>query len=103
MKAELIFVLEGTISDLGLTLELRTSYLPNEVLFDYRFEACCERSHKGKCLIDWAKFDDTVSVSSTSSLTVPSPLSPVVFPVSIGDRHLQSRLRHDGCLPHVCF
>eukprot|EP00045_Choanoeca_perplexa_P004958 m.42065 g.42065 ORF g.42065 m.42065 type:complete len:386 (-) comp12852_c0_seq7:51-1208(-) len=99
MKAELIFVLEGTISDLGLTLELRTSYLPNEVLFDYRFEACCERSHKGKCLIDWAKFDDTVSVSSTSSLTVPSPLSPVVFPTA--SRRSSSAKTRDGNGQHL--
>eukprot|EP00730_Choanoeca_flexa_P013196 TRINITY_DN5059_c0_g1_i1.p1 TRINITY_DN5059_c0_g1~~TRINITY_DN5059_c0_g1_i1.p1 ORF type:complete len:400 (+),score=75.90 TRINITY_DN5059_c0_g1_i1:95-1294(+) len=87
IKAEFIFVLEGTISDLGLNLELRTSYVPEEVMFGYRFETICTRLSSGKCEVDWTRFDNMHNLSAQNEQAV-SPLSPVMF---AGNNNLKRR------------
>lgn len=56
-KAEIVLVIEGTVQEVGLSLQLRTSYTPDEVLFHHRFTNIIHRHAEGGCWVDWAMFD----------------------------------------------
>lgn len=56
-KAEIVLVMEGTVQEVGLTLQLRTNYTPEEILFHHRFTNIIHRHAEGGCWVDWAMFD----------------------------------------------
>eukprot|EP00055_Hartaetosiga_balthica_P013956 m.74123 g.74123 ORF g.74123 m.74123 type:complete len:481 (-) comp8440_c0_seq1:2711-4153(-) len=64
--AEIVLVLNGEIGNLGLTVELRSSFLPREVLFHHRFKQVCFRQVDGSCWTDWSNFDRVVPESGYS-------------------------------------
>eukprot|EP00056_Hartaetosiga_gracilis_P012817 m.206152 g.206152 ORF g.206152 m.206152 type:complete len:315 (-) comp13754_c1_seq20:1883-2827(-) len=59
--AEIVLVLNGEIANLGLTVELRSSFLPREILFNHRFQQVCFRQVDGSCWTDWSSFDRVLS------------------------------------------
>eukprot|EP00049_Salpingoeca_infusionum_P022972 m.9745 g.9745 ORF g.9745 m.9745 type:complete len:740 (+) comp5488_c0_seq1:398-2617(+) len=59
-SAELVLIVSGEIVSLGSTMELRSSFLPDEIKFGYRFTAVPMRMPDGSCFTDWSLFDEIV-------------------------------------------
>jgi len=57
---ELIVVLEGVVESTGMTTQLRTSYLPQEILWGRRFrELSSHKNETGRHVFDFELFNDT--------------------------------------------
>lgn len=57
IKAEFLLLIEGTIQTTGLPVHARTSYTPDEICFNYRFQNITTRLDNGLCRVDWSNFD----------------------------------------------
>eukprot|EP00051_Salpingoeca_urceolata_P015243 m.196679 g.196679 ORF g.196679 m.196679 type:complete len:804 (-) comp18331_c0_seq3:160-2571(-) len=60
INAEIILVIEGTIQTTGLQMQMRESYLPEDLMFDHRFVSMVRRQGDGTTRIDWSLFDTVV-------------------------------------------
>ena len=59
-KFEIIVILEGTIESTGMSIQVRTSYLPSEILWGHRLSPLMSYKKKdGKYMIDHTKFHVT--------------------------------------------
>ena len=54
---ELVVMLEGNIETTGAACHIRTSYLPQEILFGYRFTPIYPKFTNSEYLFDYSKFD----------------------------------------------
>lgn len=54
---EIVVILEGNIETTGASCHIRTSYLPQEILFGYRFKPIYPKFTDFEYLFDYAKFD----------------------------------------------
>lgn len=54
---EIVVILEGNIETTGASCHIRTSYLPQEILFGYRFTPIYPKFTDFEYLFDYAKFD----------------------------------------------
>lgn len=68
-KFEIITVLEGTVESTGQAIQVRSSYLPSEVKWGYRFEPIVSTHGYGRyaqTIIDYNKFNRVVKVDMPS-------------------------------------
>lgn len=66
-KFEIITVIEGTVESTGQSIQVRSSYLPSEVRWGYRFEPIVSTHGFGKyaqTIIDYNKFNRILSVDT---------------------------------------
>ena len=57
-RFELVVILEGIIESTGMTTQARTSYLPSEILWGYRFERLISfQRDDGLYRIDYSRFN----------------------------------------------
>lgn len=54
---EIVVILEGNIETTGASCHIRTSYLPQEILFGYRFVPVYPKFTDAEYLFDYSKFD----------------------------------------------
>ena len=60
---EIVVMLEGNIETTGAACHIRTSYLPQEILFGYRFTPTFPQFTNAEYLFDYSKFDQVEPVS----------------------------------------
>lgn len=65
---ELVLILSGTVESTSATCQVRTSYLPEEILWGYEFIPAISLSANGKYIADFSLFDQVVKVASPSGL-----------------------------------
>lgn len=76
---ELLVIMSATVEPTSATCQVRTSYLPDEILWGYEFPPVVSLSPSGKYVADFAFFD---KVAKTKTQTLfkhgapPSPSSP---------------------------
>ena len=83
-RYELIVVLEGIVEPTGMSIQARTSYLPNEILWGYRFVNVLNYQRKdGEYKIDYGSFNSlykvdtpTCSAKMQSNFNIKGPPSP---------------------------
>jgi len=66
-KFEIITVLEGTVESTGQSIQVRSSYLPSEVKWGYRFEPIVSTHGYGRyaqTIIDYNKFNQIIQVDT---------------------------------------
>ena len=64
-KFELVIILEGTVEPTGMVTQMRTSYLPDEILWGHRFERLITyQKQNGKYAIDYDRFHHTIAVDT---------------------------------------
>ncbi|XP_072342931.1 ATP-sensitive inward rectifier potassium channel 1-like [Scyliorhinus torazame] len=61
---ELVVFLDGTIEATSATCQVRTSYIPEEVFWGYRFSPIVSKSKEGKYRVDFSNFGKTVQVDT---------------------------------------
>ena len=59
---EIVVMLEGNIETTGAACHIRTSYLPQEILFGYRFTPTYPKFTNSEYLFDYSKFDQVEPV-----------------------------------------
>ncbi|KAJ7998325.1 hypothetical protein DPEC_G00221520 [Dallia pectoralis] len=62
---EIIVILEGVVETTGITMQARTSYIPEEILWGRRFVSIMTEED-GRYSVDYSKFGNTVSVRMPS-------------------------------------
>uniref|UniRef100_A0A8C5PG00 Potassium inwardly rectifying channel subfamily J member 10 n=1 Tax=Leptobrachium leishanense TaxID=445787 RepID=A0A8C5PG00_9ANUR len=60
---ELVVILSGTVESTSATCQVRTSYLPEEILWGYEFSPVLSLSSSGKYVADFSLFDQVLKVS----------------------------------------
>ncbi|NXF12492.1 KCJ10 protein, partial [Smithornis capensis] len=60
---ELVVILSGTVESTSATCQVRTSYLPEEILWGYEFTPAISLSASGKYVADFSLFDRVVKVA----------------------------------------
>uniref|UniRef100_A0A8C6V1S6 Potassium inwardly rectifying channel subfamily J member 10a n=1 Tax=Neogobius melanostomus TaxID=47308 RepID=A0A8C6V1S6_9GOBI len=73
---ELLVILSATIEPTSATCQVRTSYLPDEILWGYEFPPVVSLSPSGKYVADFAFFDKVAKTKSTPLLKRALPPSP---------------------------
>jgi potassium inwardly-rectifying channel subfamily J len=64
-KLELVVVLEGVVESTGMTTQLRTSFLPAEILWGHRFhDLSSYKSDEGQHVFDFELFNATFPVET---------------------------------------
>uniref|UniRef100_G1T290 Potassium inwardly rectifying channel subfamily J member 10 n=4 Tax=Glires TaxID=314147 RepID=G1T290_RABIT len=63
---ELVLILSGTVESTSATCQVRTSYLPEEILWGYEFTPAISLSASGKYIADFSLFDQVVKVAPPS-------------------------------------
>ncbi|XP_010118219.1 PREDICTED: ATP-sensitive inward rectifier potassium channel 10, partial [Chlamydotis macqueenii] len=61
---ELVVILSGTVESTSATCQVRTSYLPEEILWGYEFTPAISLSASGKYVADFSLFDQVVKVTA---------------------------------------
>ncbi|XDC86114.1 hypothetical protein R6Z07F_017287 [Ovis aries] len=61
---ELVVFLDGTVEATSATCQVRTSYVPEEVLWGYRFAPIVSKTKEGKYRVDFHNFSKTVEVET---------------------------------------
>jgi potassium inwardly-rectifying channel subfamily J len=66
-KFEIIVILEGTIESTGSLTQIRTSYLPSEILWGHRLAPLVTFpvGNGGRCTIDYHRFHDTLPIPTS--------------------------------------
>lgn len=88
-KFEIITVLEGTVESTGQSIQVRSSYLPSEVKWGYRFEPIVSTHGYGRyaqTIIDYNKFNRIIEV-------ITPKCSPVEYYAS--ERALEREADHE--------
>ncbi|XP_004571549.1 potassium inwardly rectifying channel subfamily J member 11, like [Maylandia zebra] len=62
---EIIVILEGVVETTGITMQARTSYIPEEILWGRRFVSIITEEDSRYC-VDYSKFGNTVPVRMSS-------------------------------------
>ncbi|XP_071777704.1 ATP-sensitive inward rectifier potassium channel 10-like [Centroberyx gerrardi] len=70
---ELLVIMSATVEPTSATCQVRTSYLPDEILWGYEFPPVVSLSPSGKYVADFAFFD---KVAKTKTTPVFKPASP---------------------------
>lgn len=70
---ELLVIMSATIEPTSATCQVRTSYLPDEILWGYEFPPVVSLSPSGKYVADFAFFD---KVAKTKSMPIFKSSSP---------------------------
>ncbi|XP_043915636.1 ATP-sensitive inward rectifier potassium channel 10 [Protopterus annectens] len=65
---ELVVILLATVESTSATCQVRTSYLPEEILWGYEFTPVISLSPSGKYVADFNYFDQVVKISSPCCL-----------------------------------
>ncbi|NWX45769.1 KCJ10 protein, partial [Steatornis caripensis] len=65
---ELVVILSGTVESTSATCQVRTSYLPEEILWGYEFTPAISLSASGKYVADFSLFDQVVKVAAPRCL-----------------------------------
>lgn len=104
-KFEIITVLEGTIESTGQSIQVRSSYLPSELKWGFRFEQIVSTHGLGRyaqTIIDYNKFDKIVELpgmptcsSADYELTKNLLIRQKVGDVGGGNSHYGSSLTAD--------
>ena len=66
-KFEIIVILEGTIEPTGMSAQVRTSYIPSEIIWGERLVPLISYNKAGRYMIDHSKFHDTEEIHGSSS------------------------------------
>lgn len=61
---ELVVFLDGTVEATSATCQVRTSYVPEEVLWGFRFAPIVSKTKEGKYRVDFNNFSKTVEVET---------------------------------------
>ncbi|XP_040287774.1 ATP-sensitive inward rectifier potassium channel 1 isoform X3 [Bufo bufo] len=61
---ELVVFLDGTVEATSATCQVRTSYIPEEVLWGFRFAPIVSKTKEGKYRVDFSNFSKTVEVET---------------------------------------
>uniref|UniRef100_A0A8C5PXV3 Potassium inwardly rectifying channel subfamily J member 1 n=1 Tax=Leptobrachium leishanense TaxID=445787 RepID=A0A8C5PXV3_9ANUR len=61
---ELVVFLDGTVEATSATCQVRTSYIPEEVLWGFRFAPIVSKTKEGKYRVDFSNFSKTVEVNT---------------------------------------
>ncbi|XP_063798033.1 ATP-sensitive inward rectifier potassium channel 1 [Pseudophryne corroboree] len=61
---ELVVFLDGTVEATSATCQVRTSYIPNEVLWGFRFAPIVSETNEGKYRVDFSNFSKTIEVET---------------------------------------
>ncbi|XP_066463340.1 ATP-sensitive inward rectifier potassium channel 1 [Eleutherodactylus coqui] len=61
---ELVVFLDGTVEATSATCQVRTSYIPEEVLWGFRFASIVSKTKDGKYRVDFSNFSKTVEVET---------------------------------------
>ncbi|KAM4650929.1 ATP-sensitive inward rectifier potassium channel 1 isoform 1-T2 [Discoglossus pictus] len=61
---EMVVFLDGTIEATSATCQVRTSYLPDEVLWGYRFAPIVSKTKEGKYRVDFSNFSRVMEVET---------------------------------------
>ncbi|XP_030077661.1 ATP-sensitive inward rectifier potassium channel 1 [Microcaecilia unicolor] len=61
---ELVVFLDGTVEATSATCQVRTSYIPEEVFWGYRFVPIVSKTKEGKYRVDFSNFSKTVAVET---------------------------------------
>jgi len=77
MQFEVVLTMEGITPETGNTIQVRTSYLPNEILWGYRFEHSC---------VSYDKKESKYAVSITNLNKVTSDNTPRCSPKDWKDK-----------------
>ena len=86
---EILIILEGIVESTGMTTQARTSYLPNEILWGYRFERLVTyHRDNGQYLIDYSSFNRTFSVET--SPTSAKDRAAAAEAARLGSKHGES-------------
>lgn len=70
---ELLVIMSATVEPTSATCQVRTSYLPDEILWGYEFPPVVSLSPSGKYVADFAFFD---KVAKTKTTPIFKPSSP---------------------------
>ncbi|XP_028329635.1 ATP-sensitive inward rectifier potassium channel 10 [Gouania willdenowi] len=74
---ELLVIMSATIEPTSATCQVRTSYLPDEILWGYEFPAVVSLSPSGKYVADFAFFDKVAKTKTPPYFKqAPPPSSP---------------------------
>jgi len=90
-RYEIVVILEGVVEQTGNSIQARSSYLPNEVLWGYRFVNLLTFKHSAaEYKIDYSAFNSVYKVDL-------SPLcQKVKDELSDGDKHINDGEEEDG-------
>jgi len=77
MQFEIVLTMEGITPETGNTIQVRTSYLPNEILWGYRFEHSC---------VSYDKSEAKYAVSITNLNKIVSDTTPRCSPKDWKDK-----------------
>lgn len=70
---ELLVIMSATVEPTSATCQVRTSYLPDEILWGYEFPPVVSLSPSGKYVADFAFFDKVAKTKTTPIFKPPSP------------------------------
>ncbi|XP_053715297.1 ATP-sensitive inward rectifier potassium channel 10 [Synchiropus splendidus] len=73
---ELLVILSATVEPTSATCQVRTSYLPEEILWGYEFPPVVSLSPSGKYVADFAFFDKVAKTKSLPSFKQGLPTTP---------------------------
>ncbi|KAF7657179.1 hypothetical protein LDENG_00030780 [Lucifuga dentata] len=70
---ELLVIMNATVEPTSATCQVRTSYLPDEILWGYEFPPVVSLSPSGKYVADFAFFDKVAKTKTMPVFKSPSP------------------------------
>lgn len=70
---ELLVIMSATIEPTSATCQVRTSYLPDEILWGYEFPPVVSLSPSGKYVADFAFFDKVAKIKTMPTFKASSP------------------------------
>uniref|UniRef100_A0A8C2JP90 Potassium inwardly rectifying channel subfamily J member 10a n=1 Tax=Cyprinus carpio TaxID=7962 RepID=A0A8C2JP90_CYPCA len=73
---ELLVIMSATVEPTSATCQVRTSYLPDEILWGYEFPPVISLSPSGKYVADFAFFDKVAKTKTTPFFKQAPPQSP---------------------------
>lgn len=73
---ELLVIMSATVEPTSATCQVRTSYLPDEILWGYEFPPVVSLSPSGKYVADFAFFDKVAKTKTSPCFKQTSPSSP---------------------------
>ncbi|KAF7265765.1 hypothetical protein GWI33_020845 [Rhynchophorus ferrugineus] len=72
-KIEIIVILNGTVESTGAFTEATSSYIPNEILWDYKFQTMISfNGDIDSYDVDWSKFDKLIQANQSENSTEES-------------------------------
>lgn len=73
---ELLVIMSATVEPTSATCQVRTSYLPDEILWGYEFPPVVSLSPSGKYVADFAFFDKVAKTKNPPLFKQALPASP---------------------------